>query len=196
MSYITVLLSVASFLEARAAINGSVAGGLESKLCLATALRACSDEVLTLASLRIFLFVAAGLAALGLILKSLFSVELLLTRCEYKFLTAISASKGYVFINDFLSNVYFYFVFTHCFFTSLYVVSEYCQNSAFTALTIYKTPLWRFYLCCYGRLINAPSFFRILYTAFDTDLASGAATVFAISATLIPDTYNHQMRFS
>jgi hypothetical protein len=114
----------ASCFEALTAVNGSVAGGLEGQLCLAAALTAGSDKVLALASLRVFLLIAAGLAALGLILESLFSVELLLTRCEYKFLTAISAGKGYVFINDFCGRIYFYFVFTHCFFTSLYVVSD------------------------------------------------------------------------
>ena len=115
MSYITVLLSVAFFLEARAAINGSVTGGLERKLSLASALRAGSDEVLTLASFSILFLVAASLAALRLVLKALFSIELLLTCCEYKFLSAISACEGYVFINDLFSILYFYFVFTHGF---------------------------------------------------------------------------------
>lgn len=119
MSYITVLLSRTSCLEALAAVNGSVAGRLECKLCLAAALRAGSDEILTLASLGVLLFVSASLAALGLVLKAFFSVELLLTRCEYKFLSAISACEGYVFINDLFSCFYFYFVFTHVLFSSL-----------------------------------------------------------------------------
>ncbi len=119
MSYITVLLSVASSFEASTAINGSVAGRLESEFSLAAAFRAGSDKVLTLASLRIFLLVAASLAALGLVLEAFFSVELLLARCEYKFLSAISACEGYVFINDLFSIFYFYFVFTHGCFTSL-----------------------------------------------------------------------------
>ena len=118
MSYITVLLCVASCFEARAAINGSVAGGLECKLSLAAALRAGSDKVLALASLCVLLLVAASLAALRLILEALFSVELLLTCCEYKLLAAISASEGYVLIDN-LSIFYFYFVFTHGHFTSL-----------------------------------------------------------------------------
>ena len=119
MSYITVLLSVASCFEARAAVNGSVAGRLECKLSLATALRAGSDKVLTLASLCVLSLVAASLAALRLVLEALFSIELLLARCEYKFLSAISAYEGYVFINDLFSILYFYFVFTHGCFTSL-----------------------------------------------------------------------------
>ena len=113
MSYITVLLSVASLLEARAAINGSVTGGLERKLSLASALGASSDEVLALASLSILSLVAASLAALRLILEALFSIELLLARREDEFLAAISACEGYVFINDLFSVLYFYFVFTH-----------------------------------------------------------------------------------
>ena len=119
MSYITVLLSRTSCFEAFTAVNGSVTGGLESKLCLAAALRAGCDEILTLTSLCVLLFVTASLAALRLILEALFSVELLLARCEYKFLSAISACEGYVFINDFCGSVYFYFVFTHVFFLAL-----------------------------------------------------------------------------
>ena len=116
---ITVLLSRASCFEALAAINGSVAGGLESKLCLAAAIAAGCDKVLTLASFSILFLVAASLAALRLVLKALFSIELLLACCEYKFLSAISACEGYVFINDLFSILYFYFVFTHGCFTSL-----------------------------------------------------------------------------
>ena len=118
MSYITVLLSRASCFEALAAVNGSVAAGLEGELSLAAALRADSDKVLTLASLCVLLLVAASLAALRLILKALFSIELLLACCEYKLLAAISASEGYVLIDN-LSIFYFYFVFTHGHFTSL-----------------------------------------------------------------------------
>ena len=80
MSYITVLLSRTSCFEALAAVNGSVAGRLECQLCLAAALRAGCDEVLTLASLCVLLFVAASLAAHRLIFKAHFSIELLLAR--------------------------------------------------------------------------------------------------------------------
>ena len=118
MSYITVLLSVASLLEARAAINGSVTGGLERKLSLAAALRASSDEVLTLASFSILFLVAASLAALRLILEALFSVESLLAGGEYELLSAISAGQGDVLIYG-SSNLFytfnFYFIFAHCF---------------------------------------------------------------------------------
>ena len=140
MSYITVLLSVASLLEARAAINGSVTGGLERKLSLASALGASSDEVLALASLSILFLVAASLAALRLVLKALFSIELLLACCEYKFLSAISACEGYVFIND-LSIFYFYFVFTHVFFLALNYVNDSLFRAPLLQRGIYKISL-------------------------------------------------------
>jgi hypothetical protein len=141
MSYITVLLSVASLLEARAAINGSVTGGLERKLSLASALGASSDEVLALASLSILFLVAASLAALRLVLKALFSIELLLACCEYKFLSAISACEGYVFINDLFSVLYFYFVFTHVFFLALNYVNDSLFRAPLLQRGIYKISL-------------------------------------------------------
>ena len=121
MSYITVLLSRASCFEALAAINGSVAGGLECQLSLATAIRAGCDKVLTLASFSIFLLVAASLAALRLVLEALLCVELLLACSEYKLLTAISAHESDVLVYYFFSNFYFYFVFAHCFLPHLIV---------------------------------------------------------------------------
>ncbi len=116
---ITVLLSRTSCFEALAAVNGSVAGRLEHELCLAAALTAGSDEVLTLASLRVLFLVAASLAALRLVLEALFSIELLLTYGEYELLAAISALEGDIFVSNFLNAFYFYFIFAHCFFTSL-----------------------------------------------------------------------------
>ena len=113
MSYITVLLSRASCFEALAAVNGSVAAGLESELSFAAALGAYSDKVLTLSSFSILLLVAASLAALRLVLEALFSIELLLARRKDEFLAAISACEGDVLVNDFYSIFYFYFVFTH-----------------------------------------------------------------------------------
>ena len=122
MSYITVLLSRASCFEALAAVNGSVAAGLESELSLAAALRADSDKVLTLASLSILFLVAASLAALRLILEALFSIESLFTGGKYEFLSAISAGKSDILVNYF-GNLFhtfnFYFIFAHCHFTSL-----------------------------------------------------------------------------
>ena len=114
-----VLLSRTSCFEALAAVNGSVARGLERELSLAAALATSSDKVLTLASLSILLLVAASLAALRLVLEALFSIELLLARCKDEFLSAISACEGYVFINDLFSILYSYFVFTHVFISSL-----------------------------------------------------------------------------
>ena len=117
-SYYSILLSRASCFEALAAVNGSVAGRLEHKLCLAAALAAGSDEVLTLASFRVLLLVAASLAALRLVLEALFSIELLLTYGEYKILSAISALESDILVG-YLNAFNFYFILTHYFFTSL-----------------------------------------------------------------------------
>ena len=116
---ITVLLSRASSFEALAAVNRSVARRLEHKLCLAAALTAGSDEVLTLASFRVLFLIAASLAALRLVLEALLSIELLLTCGEYKLLAAISALEGDILVSNFLNAFNFYFIFAHCFFTSL-----------------------------------------------------------------------------
>ena len=140
MSYLTVLLSRASCFEALAAVNGSVAAGLESELSLATALAASSDKVLALASLSILSLIAACLAALRLILEALFSIELLLARREDEFLAAISACEGYVLVNDFFSIFYFYFVFTHVSFPRLYNMSKGIRVRARFYQRVYKTP--------------------------------------------------------
>ncbi len=116
---ITVLLSRASCLEALAAIYGSVAGRLESELCFTAALAAGSNKVLALASFSILFLVAASLAALGLILEALLSIESLFAGGEYEFLTAISAGEGDILVYYCLSSLFhtfnFYFIFAHCF---------------------------------------------------------------------------------
>ncbi len=136
---ITVLLSRSSCFEALAAINGSVAGRLECKLSLAAALTASSDKVLTLASFSILFLVAASLAALGLVLEALFSVESLFACCKYELLTAISADKSNVLVY-YLGNLFhtfnFYFVFTHCFVPHFAVVGKIVNCSAFQQLNI------------------------------------------------------------
>ena len=122
LSYYSILLSRAFCFKALAAVNRSVAGRLESKLRLATALATSSDEVLTLASLSILFLVAASLAALGLVLEALFSVESLLAGGEYELLSAVSAGKGDVLIyrgSNLFYTFNFYFILTHYFFTSL-----------------------------------------------------------------------------
>ena len=144
MSYITVLLSRASCFEALAAINGSVAGGLECQLCLAAAVTAGCDEVLTLASFSIFLLVAASLAALRLILKALLCVELLLSCREYKLLTAVSAHESDILVYYLFSNFYLYFVFAHCFLPHFYCVND-TVHFAFT-VNEYVKLLWSYYL--------------------------------------------------
>jgi hypothetical protein len=119
---ITVLLSRALSLEALAAINGSVAGGLECELCLTAALATGSDKVLTLASLSILFLVAASLAALGLILEALFSVESLFAGCEYKLRSAISAGQGDILVNNLFHAFNLYFILAHCFLPRFNVV--------------------------------------------------------------------------
>lgn len=133
---ITVLLSRTSCFEALTAVNGSVAGRLERKLCFAAAFAAGSDEVLTLASFSILSLVAASLTALGLILEAFFSIELLLTCCEHKFLAAISALEGDVLVSNFLNAFNFYFIFAHCLFYLALVLCKLFRHSAFTATDI------------------------------------------------------------
>ena len=144
MSYITVLLSRASCFEALAAVNGSVAAGLESELSFAATLGANCHEILALASLSILSLVAACLAALRLILEALFSIELLLARREDEFLAAISACEGYVLVNDFFSIFYFYFVFTHVFISSLIKISKGIRVRARFYQRVYKSSMRRF----------------------------------------------------
>ena len=105
--------------KACAAQNGSVAGGLEGNLCLASALSAGYGEVLSLGLSGVLSLGTALLASLGLVLETLLCVELLLTRGEYELLAAISALEGDIHVSNFLNAFYFYFIFAHCHFTSL-----------------------------------------------------------------------------
>ena len=68
--------------KALAAVNGSVRLGFEGNLRLATASSAGSGEILTGTAGSVLASIAAGLAALGLILEASFGVELLLTGGE------------------------------------------------------------------------------------------------------------------
>ena len=77
--------------EALAAEHGTVGLGLEGNLCLAAATGAGSGEELTGATGSILASVTAGLAALGLVLETTLSVELLLTCGENEILTALFA---------------------------------------------------------------------------------------------------------
>ena len=77
--------------EAGAAVHGTVALGLEGHLGLAAALGTDSGEVLTGTTGCVLASVAAGLAALGLVLEAALSVELLLTGGEHKLVAALFA---------------------------------------------------------------------------------------------------------
>ena len=77
--------------EAGAAINGTVALGLEGHLGLAAALGADSGEILTGTAGSVLARITAGLAALGLVLEAALSVELLLTGGEHELFAALFA---------------------------------------------------------------------------------------------------------
>ena len=77
--------------EALAAVNGTIALGLEGNLGLATASGANSSEVLTGTASSILASVTAGLAALGLVLEAALCVELLLAGGEHELATALFA---------------------------------------------------------------------------------------------------------
>ena len=83
--------SVVSVLEALAAVDGTVALGLEGHLGLSAAGGADSGEVLPRAAGGVLAGVAAGLAALGLVLEAALCVELLLTGGEHELLAALFA---------------------------------------------------------------------------------------------------------
>ena len=88
-----VLLALLTHLsEAVAAIHRTVALGLEGHSRLAAARGAGSGEILPGTTSRVLARVAAGLAALGLILEAALSVELLLASGENEFVAAFLAS--------------------------------------------------------------------------------------------------------
>ena len=78
--------------EAIAAVNGTIGLGLEGNLCLATASGANSSEELAGTTGSVLASVAASLAALGLILETALSVELLLTGGEHELVTTLFAN--------------------------------------------------------------------------------------------------------
>ena len=86
-------LAFASHLgEALAAVNGTVRLRLKGNLGLAAAGSANSGEELTGATGGVLASVAAGLAALGLVLEAALSVEFLLTGGENEFVAALFAN--------------------------------------------------------------------------------------------------------
>ena len=68
---------------------------------LAAAGSAGGSEVLPGAAGGVLASVAAGLAALGLVLEAALSIELLLTGGEHELLTALLANQSLVFVHDF-----------------------------------------------------------------------------------------------
>jgi hypothetical protein len=84
-----VLLTLAAHLsEALATINRTVRLGLKRNLCLATAGSANSSEILPRATGGSLAGIAAGFAALRLVLETALSVKLLLAGGEYELLAA------------------------------------------------------------------------------------------------------------
>ena len=78
--------------EALAAENGTVGLGLEGNLGFVAAASAGSGEELTGTTGIVLASIAAGLAALGLVLEATLSVELLLTGSENEFVAALFAN--------------------------------------------------------------------------------------------------------
>ena len=85
------LLSVLHLSEALAAVNGTIRLGLKGNLSLAAATSAGSGEELTGATGVVLTSIAAGLAALGLVLEAALCVELLLTSGEHELVAALFA---------------------------------------------------------------------------------------------------------
>ena len=77
--------------EAIAAINGTVGLGLKRHLGLAAASRANSGEILAGTAGSVLASVAAGLAALGLVLETALSIKLLLTGGEHELIATLFA---------------------------------------------------------------------------------------------------------
>ena len=82
----------ANLSEALAAEYGTVGLGLEGNLCLTTATGAGSSEELTGTTGIVLASIAAGLAALGLILEATLCVEFLLAGSENEFVAALFAN--------------------------------------------------------------------------------------------------------
>ena len=86
--------------EALAAVDRTVGLGLERNLGLAAASCADCGEVLTGATSGVLASVAAGLAALGLVLEAALRVELLLTGGPNELFAAIFAYQSLVFVHS------------------------------------------------------------------------------------------------
>ena len=78
--------------EAIAAVNGTIALGLEGNASFLAAACANSGEVLTGTASSVLASVTAGLAALGLVLEAALCVEFLLTGSESELVAALFAN--------------------------------------------------------------------------------------------------------
>ena len=85
--------------DAVAAVNGTIRLGLEGNLSLTTAGGAGGGEELTGATGGVLAGIAAGLAALGLVLEAALSVELLLTGSEGELVAALFTGQNLVFVH-------------------------------------------------------------------------------------------------
>ena len=83
--------------EAIAAVDRSVGLGLKGNPSFAAASGANGRKILAGAAGSVFAGIAAGFAALGLILETALCVKLLFTDGKYKFLTALFAHQCLVF---------------------------------------------------------------------------------------------------
>jgi hypothetical protein len=109
ISTVVYLLSLFHFGKAVAAIDRSVALGLKGNFGLTTASRAGSGEVLPGTAGRILAGVAAGLAALGLILEAALCIELLLSGSKHELCSTFLTHQGLVFVHfesSLLKNTY------------------------------------------------------------------------------------------
>jgi len=97
----TELLLLLDGCKALAAVNRSVAGGLEGNLSFLAASCANSGKQLSLRLGGVLACVTAGLAALGLILEALLCVELLLAGGEYELVAAFFARQCLVLVHFF-----------------------------------------------------------------------------------------------
>ena len=98
---VPLLLLLFHFSEAFAAVNRSVVTWLEGNFSFASAVSACCCEHFSLFTVSILSLVAAFLASLRFILETFFSIEFLLTCCEYEFFSAFFACQGLVFVHFF-----------------------------------------------------------------------------------------------
>lgn len=85
--------------KAIAAINRSVACGLERNLCFATAVSASCCKVFSLRSGCVLSCITARLASLGFVLESFRSIKFLLFSCENKLVFAIFTNQCFVFVH-------------------------------------------------------------------------------------------------